>query len=153
MNSDLTFDLIEKLIAVAIIFQTLELIAIRQVFSDEGVWRWSTLSKEFKVFSRVSQCVFTFFLGYRNFCILLFARLILALTLFFVSSPLVLVSLLISTILISLRWRGTFNGGSDYVTVLVLYSLTFASFFRDHLTVENAVLWYITIQISSSYFI
>ncbi len=145
--------LTEKLIALALIFQTIELFLIRDAYSDSGVWRWADLNKEFKIFSRINQAMLCFFLNYKNFILFLGLRLVLAICLLFYSSPLILCTLLFSTIMIALRWRGTFNGGSDYMTVLVLSALSVASIYKDSETVQLAALWYITIQVVSSYFI
>lgn len=145
--------LTEKLIALALIFQTIELLLLRDVYSDSGVWRWADLNKEFKIFSRINQAMLCFFLNYKNFILFLVLRLVLAICLLFYSSPLILCTLLFSTVMIALRWRGTFNGGSDYMTVLVLSALSVASIYKDSETVQLAALWYITIQVVSSYFI
>ena len=112
--------LTQKLISVALIFQTIELLTLKSSYADKGVWRWSSLAEEFKIFSPSTQKVLSFCLRYRNFLFILGLRLALSFTLIFYSNSFILLLLLFSTILISLRWRGTFNGGSDYMTVIIL---------------------------------
>ena len=55
--------------------------------------------------------------------------------------------------LISLRWRGSFNGGSDFMTLIVLMGLGLASLFPNHLLMGVGCLWYIALQTCTSYFI
>lgn len=149
----------KQIISLAVILQTIELFHIRQSFSDQGVWRWGNLKVEFEIFSKLTQKFLAFTLKYENFLVLLALRLIAAVCLIFYSNAFLFLYLLISTLLISLRWRGTFNGGSDYMTIIVLSALTFNSFFSSPFEntlsekVSLAAIWYITIQICSSYFI
>jgi hypothetical protein len=144
----------KQIISFAIILQTIELIQIRKSFSEQGVWRWEDLKVEFEIFSKLTQKFLAFTLKYENFLVLLALRLIAAICLIFYSNAFLFLYLLISTLLISLRWRGTFNGGSDYMTIIVLSALTFDSLFSSiSEKVSLAAMWYITIQIYSSYFI
>ncbi len=146
--------LTKQIISYAIILQTIELFQIRKSFSDQGVWRWENLKVEFEIFSKLTQKILAFTLKYENFLVLLSLRLVAAIYLIFYSNAFLFLYLLISTLLISLRWRGTFNGGSDYMTIIVLSALTFDSFFSTASDkVSLAAMWYITIQICSSYFI
>src|SRR5581483_232816 len=54
---------------------------------------------------------------------------------------------------ICLRWRGTYNGGSDYMTLLILLTVSAASLSGDHPRVVSVALGYIAIQSALSYFI
>lgn len=153
MEIEQAIEWVQRLIGVAIIFQTIELLQIRTTFSDTGVWSWNDLRKEFRIFSGLNQRMLDFFLNYRNFLCLLFIRLLLAISLLFHSNVFILAILLFSTIMIGLRWRGTFNGGSDYMTILVLSALTVDSLAVHSYKISLAVLWYLAIQVSTSYFI
>jgi hypothetical protein len=143
----------ERCIACAIFLQSIELLLVRSSFSNTGVWRWNDLRKEYEIFSFPVQSILSFCLNYTNFIYLLILRTIFSLLLSFFSHPVILFFLLASTILIALRWRGTFNGGSDYMSVLVLAALLVLSLFPSSEKVQLAVLWYIAIQLVSSYFI
>lgn len=144
---------IEKIIAVAIIFQTLELIKIRETVMEQGIWSWSILKKEFEVFPPILQRVLDRLLKYPNFAFLLFARLLCAILILVISHPVPMFVLLLSTIVIALRWRGTFNGGSDYMTIIILSALCIAASFKNYFGVAFGCLWYITLQVCASYFI
>jgi hypothetical protein len=61
--------------------------------------------------------------------------------------------LFVTTLLIAARWRGAFNGGSDYMTLQVLLVLAILQFFRERHGVLAAGLSYLAIQAATSYFI
>ncbi len=143
----------EKIIAIAIFFQTLELIQIRNSYDENGVWNWNTLKKEFAIFPIFFQKFIALFLKYPNFLYLLFLRLFSALLILFFPHPLLVFILFFSTVLICLRWRGVFNGGSDYLTIVVLSALCIFEIFKQSETAAFIALWYIAIQVCSSYFI
>jgi hypothetical protein len=152
-NISSIINLTEKLIALAVLLQSFELLQIRHSFSDKGVWRWVDLKEEFKIFSLFHQKIIEFFLKYENFLVLIVIRIFVSGILLFYSNTFLIFVLLISTILIALRWRGTFNGGSDYLTVLVLSALFFGSLFGYSEKASLVVVWYIAVQLLSSYFI
>lgn len=73
---------------------------------------------------------------------MLWLRLFASLALFATTSPVLIWVLLLTTILTSVRFGGTLNGGSDYMTVVVLSSLL--------------VPWgqtYLAVQLTLSYFV
>ncbi len=145
--------LTEKIIAVAVVLQTIELLFIKKSFSDNGVWTWRVLKEEFTIFPKAIRKLLESTLSYPNFCYLLILRLVCAVLLTIFSHPLILTFLLLSTVLICVRWRGVFNGGSDYMTIVILTALTVAAIFPDNYWVTFGALWYITIQVCSSYFV
>ncbi len=146
----------EKLIALAVILQTVELLQLRKTFADEGVWRWPTLKEELQVFPPWARACFGALLPYRRFLAVLTVRLAAGGALLCgpgsFAAPLLLI-LLLSTILIALRWRGTFNGGSDSMTAIVLVALFAARCFPESAAVAAGSLLYVALQTSLSYFI
>jgi hypothetical protein len=61
--------------------------------------------------------------------------------------------LLVSQLAIGARFRGTFNGGSDYMTVVVLLGLSLSAAGPSHPLLAKAGLAYIAVQLVLSYFI
>ena len=64
--------------------------------------------------------------------------------------------LFLSTVIILIRWRGSFNGGSDFMTLAVLTGLLITHVSQPLIGTEMAYragCWFITIQAISSYFI
>jgi hypothetical protein len=66
------------------------------------------------------------------------------------------VVLFVMALLILLRWRGAFNGGSDFMTLVGLTGLLLAhvlGLFTDPAEAWRIALWYVTVQSLSSYFV
>lgn len=146
-----------KLIALAIALQTLELLALRGAVEDEGVWDWRILKAEFEIFPSFFRWILARILSWPGFVCFLGIRLVAAAVVLAVPSELLspawMIFLFLSTMLISLRWRGTFNGGSDYMTLIITLSLSIAQAFAGHPRIVKACLGYIAIQSCASYFI
>lgn len=71
-------------------------------------------------------------------------------------SPVAALVLLASQVLISIRWRGAFNGGSDFMTLAVLGGIALGACATPWLGFAlawQAGLWLISIQALSSYFL
>ena len=135
--------LMAVLLGVLAVIQSSEFLLIARVTSDHGVWRWEDLRKEL-------GSVFSPALGGRAFILLNFVRLIAGLTaLVAPSAPLVAI-LLICHVLTLLRWLGTFNGGSDYMNLLLLWTTTLGLLAPE--AVARFCLWYVTFQLVLSYF-
>jgi hypothetical protein len=141
---------IQCLAAWACFWQSLELLALRREYSE--IWTWPVLRTDMRDFPRWSQRLFQTLFEPRLFTTLLAARLIASIALPLVDWPWIALFLLFSTALIAIRWRGSFNGGSDFMTVVVLSALTVAAFSKNS-TIRLGCLWYITIQTTLSYFI
>ena len=66
------------------------------------------------------------------------------------------VLLFVMALLLLLRWRGAFNGGSDFMTLVGLTGLLLAKvlgLFTDTASAWHAALWYVAVQSLSSYFV
>jgi len=67
------------------------------------------------------------------------------------------VALFVSSVLLLFRWRGAFNGGSDFMTLVSVTGLLIAQLtghFTDNPTLGwRAGLWYVTVYVVSSYFV
>ena len=142
-----------RFLAVALVLQTVELLQIRHAYRDDGIWRWKTLEKEFRIFSSTFQKLLNLTLCMPNFTYTLIARLIAALVAFFIFEPVSLLILFVTSLLVCLRWRGTFNGGSDYMTIVILLSLLVSALFPENDAVALGAVWYISLQTISSYFV
>jgi hypothetical protein len=140
-----------RLTALALVLQTVELLLLRRSYSDQGVFRWSVLRAEHAELPVPLRWLFGLLLPYDRFVALLFVRIPLAAALGMGqlwAAPL----LLVSHLAICARFRGTFNGGSDYMTSVLLLSLTVAACATSPLATK-AALAYITVQLVLSYFV
>ena len=68
----------ERLTALAVALQSLELLRLRRSLADDGVWRWSILRDEHARLPLLLRALFAVLLPYRAFVVLLALRLPLA---------------------------------------------------------------------------
>jgi len=135
--------ILEITTAIWLIIGTLELLALHRTFADDGIWRWSTLQPELGWLRAVlARRPFLAVLGVRLAC----AGLLLA----GVRGPVSLV-LWVTTVLVNVRFRGTFNGGSDLMTMVVLTGLVVADLGHRSAVLVNGALLYIAAQVMLSY--
>lgn len=140
----------ERLLGLALLLQTVELLQLRRHFSDQGLWAWPVLAVEHRELPVPLRAIFGLLLPERAFLGLLWVRTALSLALilgFGVVAP----ALLVTQLAIGARFRGTFNGGSDYMSVVVLLGVSGATYFDG--AVAKACLGYVCVQLVFSYFI
>jgi hypothetical protein len=147
----------EILCGISLLIQTLEFLRLTSVTAPKGVWAYEIQGGDLSHASPYIQAFFGFMareLIYRWHLILrLFATL--ALIAFGASLPLILF-LFLGTLLLLTRWRGAFNGGSDFMTIVVLTGLligALGSAMGQHEIAWQAGLIYIAIHSASSYFL
>lgn len=121
-----------RLIAVAVCLQTLELFWIKP-------WNWTRLRGEIPwIWRPWLQC---------NGC-LLFSRLMAAVLALAFPNPLWIGIVWLATWGVAIRWRGTFNGGSDAMTFQILLAWLVFSLFPQF---EGVCLLYVVLQLILSY--
>ncbi|MDO9182744.1 MAG: hypothetical protein Q7U04_10060 [Bacteriovorax sp.] len=151
MNLLLAIRLVQIIISFAVLIQTIEYLLIKESFSESGVWRWKEIQVELHFLPSWAQAVFNFFLNEHNFPILLWIRLSCALLVIFFPAGSLFLFLFFSSLLIAQRFRGSFNGGSDYMSLIILMALSIQGLFPT-LLITKGVLWYIALQSATSYF-
>ena len=144
----------ERLLALAIVLQSVELLQIRNTWSDTGIWRWSTLRKEHLHFPKYLLFSMDAILSERGFSCLVWTQLLSSLVVWISPTNSTILGLIfLSTWLISIRWRGTFNGGSDSMTAIIALSLWIAQANVNTPWVVRMCLGYIAVQTTLSYVI
>ncbi len=141
------------LVALAVLLQGVELWSLRRHCGASGIWRWSILKREY---GRLAP-VFGLLLGDRIWPWLIALQVGLAAVL--LDLPLVPgrevspVPLLLSGVVLlgSMRFRGTFNGGSDCMTLVVLLSVAGSHLAGLSDTACRVALGYIALQAVLSY--
>lgn len=135
----------ERLLGLALVLQSLELILIRRALTGNGIWRWEDLEPELR---------HGLLLDYPNFIYLIWARLVVAVALMLAPTLGQAVFLLLSSILINIRFRGAFNGGSDSMTLVVLVAVCAGRAAGDeHPVALKAALAFATAQLCLSYLV
>lgn len=141
-----------RLLGFALLLQSIELLQLRRAFVDSAVFAWSILRQEQRAFPAPLRALFVLILPYGPFVGLLWLRVVLSLLLtlgLLWTAPL----LLVTQLLVCARFRGTFNGGSDYMSVVVLLGLSGATLFSASMALAKASLAYVCVQLVFSYFI
>lgn len=144
-----------KLIALAVLQQALELLALRPIYSPSGIWRWQDVRLDFSFLPPTARMCLDRVLDYPAFVGLLLLQALVSAYVLLVSDPSVFATLflLFGCIVTAARWRGTVNGGADSMTVLVLTAVSLGSCDTPGGTLYRFSLWYLALQLALSYFV
>ena len=146
-----TLILIARLMGIAVMFQSLEFIKMKESITEQGIWRWSQLRTEYIFLPKKILAALDWLMTDKRFIEMMTIRFAAAIiTIIYPHAFVLFFILFFSTFLITLRWRGSFNGGSDYLTLIILLCLSIGFL---HPLLGKAALWYITLQVISSYFL
>jgi hypothetical protein len=143
--------LTERLIALAVTLQTLEFLQLRAVCADRGVWRFELLRSEYRSLPPPLRQLCELCCPYRAFVTLLCVRLCCALFVLGAGASGVLPLLWASQALICIRFRGSFNGGSDSMSMVVLTATSAAAISGHAALASKLALYYIAVQVTLSY--
>ena len=144
----------ELVFAWSLTIQTLEYLRMGKYTANDAFWSWQ-LQRDDIPNAPVRALLDVLFKPLMH-QLHLWLRLAAALTLAVqgASLPLV-VFLFVGNLLILIRWRGAFNGGSDFLTLVVLTGLLISQVVGAFGNVQlgwQAGFWYIAIQAITSYF-
>ena len=147
---------LECLCAMSLLIQTMEFFRLQSATRGDGIWAWSIQRKELAHSHVWLQNLAAFLYSDRSHHAHLIIRAVAASSLFFGASLASCMLLFFSTLILLIRWRGAFNGGSDFMTLAVLTGLLIAqlaAIWMPAAIAWKAGLWFITIQSISSYFV
>ena len=147
---------LECLLATSLLIQTLEFLRLQQASDVASVWSWEVQKQDVAHAPAWLRRGFDWLYQERVHRLHLLLRASAAASLYVGISPFSSAFLFISTLLILIRWRGAFNGGSDFMTLVVLTGVLvsqLAQSFAGPVIAAKAGLWYITIHAITSYFI
>jgi hypothetical protein len=132
-------------------FQSLEFIKMKESISENGIWKWSELRAEYLFLPKKLLKALDWIMVEKRFMEMMTVRFYTALLAFiYPHFMIIFLVLFLTTFLITLRWRGSFNGGSDYLTLIILLCICVGFI---HPLLQKAALWYLSLQVISSYFI
>lgn len=145
---------LEILFAWSLAIQTLEFLRMGPATASDGLWSWTLQRADIAQdwMRQLLDPVFAPAVHRVHLCLRLAAAIWLA---FWGSSLGLIAGLFVSNVLVLIRWRGAFNGGSDFLTLVVLTGLLVAQVigaWGDVVLGWQAGLWYIAIQAITSYF-
>jgi len=147
----------EILCGISLLIQTLEFLRLIAVTGPKGVWAFEIQGGDLSHTSPYVQSFLRFMACENIYQTHLILRLFAAVALiaFGTSLPIILF-LFLGTLLLLTRWRGAFNGGSDFMTIVVLTGLLIGALggaMGQHEIAWQAGLIYIAIHSASSYFL
>ncbi len=131
------FELCTTLLAVSVLVQTLELLEVRRAFLPGGAGA---------VWTRAHAVPTRYILGLRLVACLLAPVLASGL-----QQSMVLGAMLVSSMMISTRFGGSYNGGSDSMTIQVALPLALGSGFDPGSWAREVCLAWIAFQVAASY--
>ena len=155
MSLELSIAAFARLLALSLVIQTVEAISLTRHQNVRGLWDWSIQRNDLGHASVLVQKLFALLFKDQIHFIHLILRLCAALSLVVAPYAVAAIFLFISTVILLIRWRGAFNGGSDFMTLVTVTGLligTCTSSFVDQVTAWSAAFWYVTIHSVSSYF-
>ena len=142
----------ERLTALALALQTIELLSLRRAWADDGIWRWALLAPEHRQLTPPLRWALARLLPARPFAAMLWSRLLATLVLAAGAGRGSAPFLLVTQVAIGVRFRGTFNGGSDALSVVLLSALSLVQLLPASALAQKAALLYIAVQVTLSYF-
>jgi hypothetical protein len=145
------FHLFARLVSFAVLLQSIEYILMKRSLIQNGIWNWEEIKTDYDYFPTPIKTLLNFLNQEKHFHELITLRIFLAgmCTLYpFWSLPYAV--LFFVTFVINMRFRGSFNGGSDYLTLISLLCLFIGSL---HPILMKGALYYIALQVISSYFL
>ncbi len=142
----------ERLTGLALALQAVELLQLRRAWSDDGIWRWSLLAPEQRPLLGPLRWALARLLPARPFLLLSWLRLLAALALAAGVGRGLAPFLLVAQVAIGVRFRGTFNGGSDTMSVVLLGALSLAQLLPASQAAQKAAVLYVAVQVTLSYF-
>lgn len=147
---------LECLLAISLLVQNFEFLRMQRIQQQGSVWAWQVQQAELAHTAGWLQKLFGWLYRDRIHHLHLIVRVSLAVSLFYGVNLVSIILLFASNLVLLIRWRGAFNGGSDFMTVVVLTGVLIAqvaTLFVGPVLAWKAGLWYITIHTMSSYFL
>lgn len=144
----------EMLFALSLLIQTLEYLRLGKYTVDDAFWSWQLQRADIP--NAPVRALLDVLFKPRMHQLHLVLRLLAAVVLAVQGASLPLIGFLFAgNLLILVRWRGAFNGGSDFMTLVVLTGLLISQVVGalGHAQMGwQACFWYIAIQSITSYF-
>jgi hypothetical protein len=144
----------ELVFALSLTIQTLEYLRMGKYTADDAFWSWQLQRADIP--SATVRALLDVLFKPHMHQLHLVLRLCAAVLLAVQGASLQLIGFLfVGNLLILIRWRGAFNGGSDFLTLVVLTGLFISQVVGAFGNAElgwQAGFWYIAIQAITSYF-
>lgn len=143
-----------RLAGIAAAISALELLVVRRALADDGVFRWATLRRDLARAPAVMRAIADTLGSYRGTLLVLGVQLVAAIALALpgLEHPAPAWLVFACALTISVRFRGSYNGGSDSMLLVVVLAVALARS-APGTGIELAALAYCAAQLVLSYFI
>jgi len=157
VNGDMLVRCLEVLCGLSLLMQVAEFLRIAKSSDPQGVWSWPEQRADIPTDPQWCRRLLDALFQPQAYRAQLWLRAVLALVLMIQGSSLLLmVALFLGTLLLLVRWRGAFNGGSDFMTLVAVTGMLIAQ--TVAVWADRGLGWamglsYIAIYTLSSYFV
>lgn len=148
-QSEVYFDWMVRLLAFSLTIQSFEMLRLKVAWADDGLYPWAILRKNIRFARPMMDLIFKENIFHK----LILLNLACALALLIFGSSWIILYPLLFICLVFIRLGGSFNGGSDAMTALVLAACAARVVFPDSEKIAKFCLWYLAFQIVLSYFV
>jgi len=155
MSLEIASRLFSSCLALSLIIQSIEFLTLSDSAEVRTKWAWSVQRGDLSHANKLLRGFFDFIFCDSVHLVHLLLRLFVAVSLFWGITFYSGIFLFLSTVILLIRWRGAFNGGSDFMTVVTVTGLlivVITSHFVDEMQAWTAALWYVAIHSVTSYF-
>ncbi|XGC80636.1 hypothetical protein ACES2L_15015 [Bdellovibrio bacteriovorus] len=151
MSLAVALSLISKILSATMAFQALEIFLLTKNKSFVSVWSLENLLPDLEKGLPFSGGIIQKLFSIKSLGMIALLQLLAAATGIFIIHPWIFLFLFFTHLLICIRFRGNFNGGSDMMTVVVLTGLLISLFATNELWQKLGMI-YISIHLIFSYF-
>lgn len=151
MSLENTIWIISHLLCFSLMLQALEVLLLTRSKSFNEIWSYNNLKSELEEGLPLPAFLIQSIFSLNGFRTILVVQIGLCLTGFLVSSFAIFAFLFLAHLLICIRFRGTFNGGSDMMTFVILTGVLIY-FSSNEERIQKLGLIYIAIHTLYSYF-
>lgn len=152
MNLENALNWSRTLLSLSFTVQSLEMLVIAKRIEAKSPWDWAYVKSDFAQWPRVFRALLDSFYV-QNYLKIVYLQLLLALALVVHPHWMISTGLIVTCFLIVLRFRGVFNGGSDYMTLANTLGLTMALAHTQDEFSKYLGLYFIAVQTTLSYFV
>ncbi len=147
------FILLQRFLGFAVLLQSIEMLQLKRLWTENGIWDAQLVFEPGTRFPILVKRVIETALAPPIFQTFLLLAAVSSAILVVQPNPYSLAIMSLTTIAVAIRWRGTFNGGSDCMTFLLLLTSLLIWICGRTAQVFYYGLWYIAFQTCLSFFI
>lgn len=152
MSLDAAIMMTARLVSFTLFIQGIEMLFITRKTAFLKIWSYENLKNDLQAGLPLPRRLVAFIFNESIFKAVISLQILVSAFGIFYANPLFFVALFITNLLICIRFRGTFNGGSDMMTFVLLTGILISLFGSSYEAIRKLGMIYITIHTVYSYF-